>query len=1293
MDSFELTRLDANTFEQLVNMLVMQTLGNGSTGFGPGADGGRDGWFEGAADYPSPAERWQGTWYIQSKFHKPHLSKDPQKWLISQVKAELDLYSDANLDREWPDNWIIATNVDPSGKPNVGSFDAIRELVHSYRPELADRTHVWGGTKILSLLAQSPATSSYFADFITAGHVIRSLYESINVTSNKSAVVRDSIVTAFDQFAHTKLDQAGHDADTRPGIHHLYVDIPHQDEWQDFEGYVARDLARASALNHSKPYPIVDNVDWSSWAQAAARARVWFIIGGPGQGKSTSTQFFCQVHRAAAILESSSVSVTHSQRQSALAIRTRALSDGIWPSSPRLPVSMELREFAKWYGERTDDQTRRVINYWSHVCGKSIGQEVSVGLLSDMVKTGRWIFVFDGLDEVPGDVKDAVAEEITYFVDNFLVGADCDALVVCTSRPQGYSGQFSALSHNRVELVKLSPGQALACAKPVLSIDRSIQEAEKSYRVLQEAIQAPAVQEIMTSPLQAHIMAVVVRNGHRPPERKWQLFNNFYDVMRKREANRTLPNPALAALLSSGDKLIKSLHSRLGFDLHAKAEKSEGATTSISRSELKEIVLDVVGTLQEENIDETVDVLMEATTERLVLVNTPDNGDYVRFDIRPLQEFFAAEHISSSSDFSTLSEKLFLLSSDSHWREVVHFYISALVENDRKGELSIATSVLEKANVEINGDESRELSLRLAIGGVQAGRLLSEGVLEQDRRVRSLLRPVISALAGCTDAHSLIGRVASPHSRSWLVDVLLTALRERSECDSVGAALLLPIVLLDGDSRAAEAMSLLAERTASTRSFVLLSWADRFESASWLTLPRWVRQFVTDQLASADWMDLEGAVGAAVKILVGRRAPISNDYSMDEEDILSSLGVALSLTEYDPRGYSGPIRTESLFGAVDVKIYSSSIMNTLSNVEAYKFDRLRNLGGFFEGAIDLVMYHSHVDNGARDRFLSWISADRTRINALPAGISELIDPKKRFVIQQGGEIDSTLLVVKDVGCSRHLSVKTGPRKIDWKGLAQNEAWLISHSLIYNNSSHLNIDFADFFYRSDCCDIFEDILSKGWFDISLLAVASTLNSRRDTKNCMSVLVHRAKIIDPQPNSSITESEFVISESDREVFLPFVLADVLSKALAKASSRSSRRSGHQLFSQGAADGFGLTQDNLREIAVGDCSDKDIKASAWLLMAIAEHEVGLRLAAVEAAIALNPDWSKWWIAVGSMLALSDGVMVGSQSEWALASSILEKVRDDLKTRKIAEPLLRRWRERTGSPVLSSASTLKWH
>lgn len=189
---------------------------------------------------------------------------------------------------------------------------------------------------------------------------------------------------------------------------------------------------------------------------------------------------------------------------------------------------IELKDFAKWFGERAKNEARGILTYFSGKIAQAVEQSVRAATLKRALRERGWFIVFDGLDEVPNDVKDAVAAEVRTFVDEVIIEVNGDILTLCTSRPQGYSGQFSDMDGPVANLTSLPPDIALQCAKPVLTLNRAGEEARKSLEVLKAAIASPSVQELMTTPLQAHIMAVVVRDGGRPPERRWQLFSNFY---------------------------------------------------------------------------------------------------------------------------------------------------------------------------------------------------------------------------------------------------------------------------------------------------------------------------------------------------------------------------------------------------------------------------------------------------------------------------------------------------------------------------------------------------------------------------------------------------------------------------------------------------------------------------------------------------------------------------------------------------------------------------------------------
>ncbi|WMJ65580.1 hypothetical protein RBI80_28255 [Klebsiella variicola] len=143
-DSYDLTQLDSHSFEHLVNFLALKVLGNGVTGFATGADGGRDGYLKGRAPYPTENDAWEGIWFLQSKFHKPHLSKDPQKWLVNEVRKEIKQF-ETGARSQRPNIWIIASNIEPSGVPETGAFDRIKKMVLKLDPNL--NIDIWGGVK------------------------------------------------------------------------------------------------------------------------------------------------------------------------------------------------------------------------------------------------------------------------------------------------------------------------------------------------------------------------------------------------------------------------------------------------------------------------------------------------------------------------------------------------------------------------------------------------------------------------------------------------------------------------------------------------------------------------------------------------------------------------------------------------------------------------------------------------------------------------------------------------------------------------------------------------------------------------------------------------------------------------------------------------------------------------------------------------------------------------------------------------------------------------------------------
>lgn len=802
---YELNKLGPAAFEHLVNQLALRVLGPGLSTFAAGPDGGRDAYFEGGAPYPSQTDAWSGVWYFQSKYHAADTSADAQKWLLNAISAELEAFGSPSSRRTWPDIWIVATNVDPSGHAQTGTFDKAKQLVRKARSRLAPRFHIWNGKKIVDLLVQYPEVARHFRHFLTPGHVVAELLAATQESRpTTERVLRYLVIQCFEEHQHTKLDQAGSSADVRPGIHQLFTDVPIRSNGSVCDALRSLVTATSQPINLGEDQPNAMNAE--RWVLHPDRAPVWFLRGGPGRGKSTIGQFYSQIQRAAIALQpGTGLPLKPGMRDRLEEVQAAAKAADYWPTVPRVPLQIDLKLYAAWLGQRRSADARGFLSYVSDSLGIALEQPVSVGALLAMLGQRSWFVAFDGLDEVPQDTKDVVGREIRHFVEDVAVEHRIDMFVLCTSRPQGYSGQFDELQAATADLIDLSPEQALDCARPLVGYQRAKNEAAVAFERLKVATESGAVRQLMTTPLQAHIMAVVVRDGDRPPERRWQLFTKFYQVIKRREANKNFPDTRLARLLRDDDLLLRSIHNRLGFALHARAEISSGATASMPRAEFESLVRSAVGKYQDKNIDETTDILVRAATERLVLVSTPDNESEVRFDVRQLQEFFAAEFMYESVNTAQLEERLKIVVTDPHWREVAKFLVSALVEANRSIEFTLAAQAIYLANDPGRGRDGATIDRSLARGALIAASLIAEGVLEQDKQFRQRLAPALeplyAALGSLADVKILCGTTQA-NSRAWLIDVLSDKVKERQPEQCVGAAIVLASLVTESDSEA-----------------------------------------------------------------------------------------------------------------------------------------------------------------------------------------------------------------------------------------------------------------------------------------------------------------------------------------------------------------------------------------------------------------------------------------------------------------------------------------------------------
>jgi hypothetical protein len=590
----------------------------------------------------------------------------------------------------------------------------------------------------------------------------------------------------------------------------------------------------------------------------------------------------------------------------------------------------------------------------------------------------------------------------------------------------------------------LEASEALACALPVLAVDRSVEELARYREILKEALSSPAIKEIMTTPLQSHIMAVVVRDGGKPPERRWQLFSNFYDVIKKREANRNLPDRGVARLLREGDKLVKTLHNRLGFELHARAERSEGAQTSIEKPELRNIVVEIVSILQESEIAETVETLMRATTERLVLVSTPESGASVRFDIRPLQEFFAAEYLYETASDVGFQERLQIIAGDSHWREVLHFLLSALIEQGRRNELAQAVHVLIALDDPAD-DQRRPLSRSLFRGGGFAARLLREGVLEADKRVRHQFHPCMAALLAATDAGVALPVVGSPHSRDWLGGVISSALEENVPAENIGACVISPSIMNTEDARGASvAEYALCQAAAYRRVFISKGVGRVFHPDQTRGLPLWFVRYAVREMMRKDWYELGQSSLNSLYIVLAADLELTVSTMVHECLPLDASEVIASSFETE-HGSGTVLRSEKLFGVI-TKNFLAGPEKLTEQWDSGIVERMLSLPGVFGTISAVIIASKNRRESDFDRVSRLIEDDFSRLVLLPSLIAEMFLSIEWIKTQSGGDFLEQIIREDMPGKRRMMLIDSvSDDDADWPGLSERFPQVIPYA--------------------------------------------------------------------------------------------------------------------------------------------------------------------------------------------------------------------------------------------------------
>ena len=808
MPDYDLSRLSPRSFEQLIQSLAIKVLGPGIVVFGDGPDGGREATFEQKLNYPSLDDFWSGYGVIQAKYRQRQGStQDNGNWAVQQLQDEIKKYTDPSSSLRLPDYFIYATNVVLTPSTHNGSKDRVLGILADFKRQTTLKGYaVWDYDQIRAFLDADQDVRTAYEAFITPSDVLARIIGLLEPTpSDLHATLVNFLEKEFlrDQFVN--LGQAGHDSEESIPLATVFVDLPTSNEHERFgssihdddfgvgeitvsvpnEGGFIKDILTASSERLDPaalgPPTMPNNLEIDSRGPSRSR---YVLIGGPGQGKTTLTQFICQIFRYSIIRQESRNTLAPETLQALSIIEQHCDIEGIHRLVvPRFPFKVILSDFARALTPGANSQVHSVLDYLAQQVKIRTGHDVTVNDLRRFLSVYPSVMIFDGLDEVPASsnrrqVLDAIQD---FWID--ASGANADILAIATSRPQGYNEDFSPQFYRHRQLAELSDELSWHYAQRLAAV-RYRSDEERRERVLgrlERAVHDESTSRLMRSPLQVTIMAALVERIGQPPQARWDLFRLYYDVIYDREVERSIP---ASNILREYRPDIRSIHNRVGLVLQIDSERTGRTDAKLSRERFVSLVQTRLSEEGHEGDDlhSLSDQIVEAAAERLVfLVET--ESEQVGFEIRSLQEFMAAESLMDGVDQS-IRRRLDEIAAKPFWRNVFLFAAGKCFA-ERQELREVIHAICAGLN-ETDSDGVAGISLT---GSDLAIALLEEGSPRRQPKFENLLTRIAMRALDTADptVQLRLANVYRPRLKDAFEDDLKLRLTGTSKIRSIGA--------------------------------------------------------------------------------------------------------------------------------------------------------------------------------------------------------------------------------------------------------------------------------------------------------------------------------------------------------------------------------------------------------------------------------------------------------------------------------------------------------------------------
>ena len=584
--------------------------------------------------------------------------------------------------------YVLMTNVKGTAHLDSGSIDKANKALDSF----GIPSQVWWRDDLDRRLEQKEAIKWSYPDILKATDTLSLLHQNLlNVEGMRTTRALKGYMTAqYSTDKSVKFKQV----ELQHSLTDLFVDLPlgrkrPQVDRNRRDRFPVEGLDDISAyirqLDFDEDYEFESENPFDHSGLAAAfllkmplvEGVTRFVLeGAPGQGKSTVTQFLCQVNRLRFLKKNPELESV----------------DDLHKTVPiRVPFRVDLRDYANWMNSdsssvnvtkssTTTQGNRSLESFLAHqVKSESGGLEITPDQMLQFFARYHSVIILDGFDEVADiETRKRIVEEICIAAerwDTHIKPCTKSMQIIVTSRPAAFASSpgFPKDSWFYLQLENLRSENIEAYKdKWIKAQNLNSEDGDSVSSTLESKLEQPHLRDLARNPMQLAILLHLIHvQGVALPEKRTTLYEEYMKLFFNREAEKS-------KVVRDHRELLLSIHGALAWVLHTQAEDGAG-----SGSIMKDVLHHTVKTYleTEEHDPKLAEELLQGTVERVGALVSRIEGTF-EFEVQPLREYFAARYLYKTAPYAppgkirkgTRPERFQAIARSLYWTNVTRFF-------------------------------------------------------------------------------------------------------------------------------------------------------------------------------------------------------------------------------------------------------------------------------------------------------------------------------------------------------------------------------------------------------------------------------------------------------------------------------------------------------------------------------------------------------------------------------------------------------------------------------------------